>query len=76
MKNRDHVDGMIFYNIGSSAASAAAILKDLGADGLPDQFRIRAKLFSADINASSKKSPRLLPGLFFCVQKYFFSLLT
>ena len=30
MKNRDHVDGMIFYNIGSSAASAAAILKDLG----------------------------------------------
>lgn len=30
MKNRDHVDGMIFYNIGSSAASAAAVLKDLG----------------------------------------------
>ena len=29
-KSRDHVDGMIFYNVGSTAAAAAAVLKDLG----------------------------------------------
>ena len=30
MKNRDHVDGMVFYNIGASAASAAQLLREMG----------------------------------------------
>ena len=30
MKNRDHVDGMIFYNIGSAAATAAQLLREMG----------------------------------------------
>lgn len=30
VKSRDHVDGIIFYNIGNSAAAAVAVLKDLG----------------------------------------------
>ena len=30
MQGRDHVDGMIFYNIGSAAADAAQVLKEMG----------------------------------------------
>ena len=30
MRNRDHVDGMVFYNIGASAASAAQLLREMG----------------------------------------------
>ena len=30
MKNRDHVDGMVFYNIGSAAAAAAQLLREMG----------------------------------------------
>lgn len=78
MKNRDHVDGMIFYNIGSSPPPLPPFSRIWAADGLPDQFRIPGEaVFCRTFNCIIQEEPQAFClGLFFCVQKYFFSLLT